>query len=181
MSVTLILFSIIDILGAIPVIIEIRKKSGVVIESGKTTLISGFIMFCFLFLGESILTLLGLDIPSFAVAGAIVIFLIGLEMVLGVHFFKIDSDTNAATIVPLVFPIIAGAGTMTTLISLRAQYELANIVVGIVINLILVFFVLKNLTWIEAKIGKTGSEILRKVFGVILIAIAVKLVKTYFG
>lgn len=176
-SVSLILFSVIDILGSIPVIIDLRKRAGE-IESKKATLAAGFIMVAFLFLGESILKLLGLDVESFAVAGAIIIFLIGMEMILGVHLFRGEVDSSTTSIVPLAFPIIAGAGTMTTILSLRAEYAQANILIGILLNLIFVFVVLKSSSWIEAKLGKSGANILRKVFGIILLAIAVKLIKT---
>nr|WKN40398.1 MarC family protein [Tunicatimonas sp. TK19036] len=179
-SVTLILFSVIDILGSIPIIIDLRKRSGT-IESGKATMVSGMIMFGFLFLGDRILALFGLDVASFALAGAVVMFLIGMEMILGIEIFKPDSeDSTSASIVPLAFPLIAGAGTMTTLISLRAAYSYPNILVGIVINLFLVYIVLKSSVWLEKKIGKAGFNILRKVFGIILLAIAIKLFKNQF-
>ncbi|WKN43687.1 MarC family protein [Tunicatimonas pelagia] len=180
LSVSLILFSVIDILGNIPIIINLRKRTGT-IESGKATLVSGIIMFGFLFLGGRILRLFGLDAASFAIAGAIVMFLIGMEMILGIEIFKPDPESETdATIVPLAFPLIAGAGTMTTLISLRAAYSYPNIIVGIVINLILVYIVLKSSVWLENKIGKAGFNILRKVFGIILLAIAIKLFKAQF-
>jgi multiple antibiotic resistance protein len=180
-SVTLILFSVIDILGSIPIIIELRKKHGH-IQSGKATLVAGLIMISFLFLGDKILALFGLDVASFAIAGAIVMFLIGMEMILGVEIFKPEADTGGGShsIVPLAFPLLAGAGTMTTLISLRAAYTYPNILLGIVINLILVFIVLKSSAWLEDKLGKAGFNILRKIFGIILLSIAIKLVKNQF-
>ncbi|WP_373514152.1 MarC family protein [Persicitalea sp.] len=179
-SVTLILFSVIDIVGAVPVIVDLRKKVGR-IESEKATIVAGLIMIAFLFLGERILKLFGVDIASFAAAGAIIIFLIGLEMILGRNIFKHgDVDTSSASIVPIAFPIIAGAGTMTTLISLRATYELANVLVGVFVNLFLVYLVLRSSAWIERKLGRAGEDILRRVFGIILIAIAVKLFKGNF-
>ncbi len=182
-SVTLILFSVIDIVGTVPVIVDLRKKTGH-IESGKATLASGFIMIAFLFLGERILNLFGVDVASFAAAGALILFLLGLEMILGRNIFKHgDIETtsaSSASIVPIAFPLIAGAGTMTTLISLRSTYELANILVGIVVNLFFVFLVLKSSAWIERKLGQAGMDILRRVFGIILIAIAVKLFKVNF-
>lgn len=181
-SVTLILFSVIDILGSIPIVIELRKKHGH-IQSGKTTFVAGVIMVTFLFLGESILALFGVDVASFAIAGAIVMFLIGMEMILGVQIFKAETDDEGGgshSIVPLAFPLLAGAGTMTTLISLRAVYTYPNILVGIVINLILVFIVLKSSAWLEDKLGKAGFNILRKIFGIILLSIAIKLVKNQF-
>ncbi len=179
-SVSLILFSVIDILGSVPIVIDLRKKLGHV-QSGKATIVAGIIMIGFLFLGESILKLFGIDIGSFAIAGAIVMFLIGLEMVLGVTLFKHEETTaSSASIVPIAFPLIAGAGTMTTLISLRAEYSQINIIVGVVLNLILVFIVLKTCGWLERKIGQAGFSILRKVFGIILLAISIKLFKNFF-
>ena len=180
-SVTLILFSVIDILGSLPVVIDLRKKAGT-IESGKATIVSGIIMVVFLFLGDRILRLFGLDVASFALAGALVMFLIGMEMILGIELFKSDPESDShASIVPLAFPLIAGAGTMTTLISLRAAYSYPNILVGIVINLILVYIVLKSSVWLERKLGKPGFTIIRKVFGIILLAIAIKLVTSQFS
>lgn len=177
-SVTLILFSVIDILGSVPIIIDLRKKAGHV-QSEKATLVAGIIMIAFLFLGESILKLFGIDISSFAITGAIIMFLIGMEMVLGRHFFKADpEELQAASIVPLAFPLIAGAGTMTALISLRAEYEVPNIIVGVVLNLIFVYIVLKSSGWLERKLGPAGFSIIRKVFGIILLSIAIKLFKT---
>ncbi len=179
-SVTLILFSVIDVVGSIPIIINLRKQTGT-IESGKATVAAGIIMLSFLFLGESILALFGLDVASFAIAGALVMFLIGMEMILGIEIFKSDPDSSASSsIVPLAFPLIAGAGTMTTLISLRAAYTYPNILVGIVINLILVYIVLKSSAWLEYRIGQAGFNILRKVFGIILLSIAIKLIKNQF-
>lgn len=178
-SVTLILFSVIDILGSIPIILDLRKKAGHV-QSEKATVASGVIMIAFLFLGESILKLFGIDIGSFAIAGALIMFFIGLEMVLGIHFFRIDAeDISSSSIVPLAFPLIAGAGTMTTLISLKSLYETSNILVGVLLNLIFVYLVLKTCNWLERKIGNAGFNILRKVFGIILLSIAIKIFKTY--
>lgn len=178
-SVSLILFSVIDILGSIPIIIDLRKKFGHV-QSGKATLVSGVIMVAFLFIGESILGLFGIDISSFAVAGAIVMFLIGMEMILGMQLFKSDPEESAsASIVPLAFPLIAGAGTMTTLISLKAEFLTVNILVGIVVNLLFVFLVLKTSGWLEKKIGKAGFNVIRKVFGIVLLSIAIKIFKNH--
>lgn len=173
-SVTLILFAIIDILGSIPLIIQLRQREGV-IQSEKATIIAGIIMIIFLFLGESILKLFGIDFQSFAIAGAIIIFLIGMEMVLGIHLFQMNPETKTGSIVPLAFPMIVGAGTMTTLLSLRAAYALPNVLVGIVVNLVFVYFVLKSSGWLEQKLGQNGTDVLRKVFGVILLAISIKL------
>jgi multiple antibiotic resistance protein len=176
-SVTLILFAVIDILGSIPIVIDLRKKTGTV-ESGKATLVAGFIMILFLYLGESILRLFAVDVESFAIAGAIIIFFLGMEMVMGINFFKSDpEESKSASIVPLAFPLIAGAGTMTTIISLRAAYEELNILAGIVVNLVFVYLVLKSSKWLSKKLGNAGFNILRKVFGIILLSIAIKLLK----
>ncbi len=180
LSISLILFSVIDILGSIPLIINIKQKAGF-IESEKATLVAAVIMFIFLFLGDNILRLFGIDYSSFAIAGSIILFLLGMEMLLGVHIFKTDATSGSLSIVPLAFPIIAGAGTMTTLSSLRAIYSLPNIMVGIVVNLIFVYMVLRNTQWIEKKLGSGGIEVLRKVFGMILLAIAIKLFKDNWG
>lgn len=178
LSVSLILFSVIDILGNVPVIIDLRKRSGK-IYSGKATIVAGVIMVAFLYLGENILGLLGIDIGSFAIAGALIMFLIGMEMVLGIELFKSDPETtNTASIVPIAFPLIAGPGTMTSLISLRAEYALPNVLIGIIVNLILIYIVLKSSVWLEKKLGKAGFNIMRKVFGIILLSIAIKLFKT---
>jgi len=177
-SVSLILFAIIDILGSIPIIIELRRREGV-IQSEKATLVAGAIMISFLFLGDGILRLFGIDFESFAIAGAIIIFLLGMEMVLGIDLFHSNPEVKTGSIVPLAFPLIVGAGTMTTLLSLRAEYALPNILVGILLNLLFVFIVLKSSNWLERKLGKNGTEVLRKVFGVILLAIAIKLFKTH--
>lgn len=180
-SVTLILFSVIDILGSVPIVINLRKKEGK-IHSGRATIISGALMIVFLFLGQSILQLFGLDVESFAVAGAIIMFLLSIEMILGVTLFKDDPDASGAgSIVPLAFPLIAGAGTLTTILSIRAVYETPNILVGIVINLVFVYLVLKSTNWLERKLGKSGFSILRRVFGIILMAIAVKIFKEHIN
>lgn len=178
-SVSLILFSVIDILGSIPIIINLRRKFGHV-QSEKATVVSGVIMVVFLFLGEQILNLFGIDISSFAVAGAVVMFLLGMEMILGLQFFKADpEESKSASIVPLAFPLIAGAGTMTTLISLKAEYANPNILVGMGVNLLFVYLVLKTCGWLEQKVGKAGFNTLRKVFGIILLAISIKIFKNH--
>jgi multiple antibiotic resistance protein len=179
-SVSLILFSVIDILGSIPIVIDLRKKTGN-IHAEQATLVSGGIMIGFLYVGKSILKLFGVDINSFAIAGALIIFLIGLEMTLGRSIFKSEdsmSGAKAASIVPLAFPIIAGAGTMTTILSLKSQFEEVNILVGILLNLVFIYIVLRASQWIESKLGQVGANVLRKVFGVILLAIAIKIFKT---
>jgi multiple antibiotic resistance protein len=179
-SVTLILFSVIDILGAIPVIIQIRQREGR-IHAETATIISAVLMVSFLYLGQFILHLFGLDVTSFALAGAIIIFIIAMEMILGITLIKDDPDAKGTgSIVPLAFPIIAGAGTLSTILSLRAVYEEVNILIGITLNLIIVYIVLRLSTWLERKIGKPGFAVLRRVFGVILLAIAVKIVKNNF-
>nr|WP_293842883.1 MarC family protein [uncultured Arsenicibacter sp.] len=179
-SVTLILFSVIDIVGSLPVIIDLRQKVGR-IQSEKATLASGLLMLLFLFLGESILKLFGVDVSSFAVAGALIIFLIGLEMILGRTIFKAEVSTGGAThIVPIAFPLIAGAGTLTTLLSLKAEYQTINIIGGILINLALIYLVLRASEWLETRIGPGGLDVLRKIFGIILLAIAIKLFKSNF-
>ncbi|TWR29343.1 MarC family protein [Mucilaginibacter pallidiroseus] len=178
-SVTMILFAIIDILGSIPVIIQLRQRAGH-IESEKASIAVLVLMIAFLFLGDELLSVIGLDISSFAIAGSIVIFIIALEMILGVNFFK-EEVPEAASIVPLAFPMIAGAGTMTTLLSLKSQYQTQNIVVGILLNTAVVYLVLKNVKWLEKLFGVTGLHILRKAFGVILLAIAIKLFRSNSG
>ena len=176
-SVTLILFSVIDILGSIPFIINIRKREGR-IHAEKATIISAVLMIAFLYLGQSILNLFGLDVASFAVAGAIVIFIVAMEMILGITLIKNDPDAKGTgSIVPIAFPLIAGAGTLTTILSLRAVYAEINILVGIVINLVFVYAVLRLSAWLERVIGKAGFAVLRRIFGVILLAIAVKIFK----
>ena len=178
-SVSLILFSVIDIIGSIPVIIDLKKKAGGYIQSGKATIVAVVIMVAFLFVGESLLGLFHLDVESFAVAGAIVIFLLGLEMVLGVSIYKEDESlARSASVVPIAFPLIAGAGTMTTILTLKAAYHTINILIGIILNSILVYVVLRSSNWIERKIGRGGEAILRKVFGIILLAISIKIFRT---
>ncbi len=180
-SVTLILFSIIDIVGSLPVILDLKKR-GVVIESGKASLAALAIMTIFLYGGEAILGLFGIDVESFAVAGAIILFLIGVEMVLGIRIFHDDGNEGEAkgTIVPIAFPLLAGAGVITTIISLRAKYEAVNIQLGIVLNIIFVYIVLRSANWLGKRLGRGGANVLRKVFGIILLAIALKLFKDNF-
>lgn len=177
LTITLILFSVIDIIGSIPFIIIIKKREGR-IHTEKATIISAVLMVAFLYLGQSILKLFGLDVASFAVAGAIVIFIVAMEMILGITLIKDDPEsTGSGSIVPLAFPLIAGAGTLTTILSLRAVYSEANILVGIILNLIFVYIVLRSSSWLERKLGKSVFSVLRRVFGVILLAIAVKIFK----
>ena len=169
----MILFAVIDIIGSTPVIIGLRQKIGHV-QSEKASLVSLVIMIGFLFLGEEILNLIGIDVNSFAVAGAIIIFFLALEMILGIQFYKEESP-ETASIVPIAFPIIAGAGTLTTLLSLRAEFAAANIIAAIVINIFVVYIVLKSSKSIERFLGSSGISVVQKIFGVILLAIAVKL------
>ena len=176
LSVTMILFAIIDILGAIPIIIDLRQRVGH-IESEKASIAVLVLMVLFLFVGEELLNVIGLDIPSFAIAGSLVIFIIAMEMILGIKFFK-EEVSSTASIVPLAFPQIAGAGTMTTLLSLKSQYQTQNIIVGIVANTLFVYMVLKNVKYLERLFGETGIGILRKAFGIILLAIAIKLFRS---
>ena len=168
------LFAVIDIVGSIPLLIAMKEKSGA-IKSLKVTLISGVLMILFLFLGKPFLQLLGLDVKSFAVGGSIVIFLLGLEMVLGHEIFKGDKNAQSGAVVPIAFPIIAGSGTLTTIMSLKANFEEAYILGGILVNLIIVYLVLKSLNFIERMLGPGGLLAVRKFFGVILLAIAVKI------
>lgn len=175
MTASLVLFAVIDIVGSIPIILDIKKKSGHV-NAEKATIVSLLIMLVFLFVGERIIRLIGIDIYSFAVAGSFVILFLALELILGVEIFKHEqTPKKVASIVPLAFPIIAGAGSMTTLISLRAEFEAVNIVMAILINMVLVFIVLKLTNQIERLLGEVGIAIAKKVFGIILLAIAVKL------
>ena len=176
-TVTFTLFAVIDILGTVPILISIKEKVGGINE-WRATLISGGLMVLFLFAGEAFLKLLGLDVGSFAVGGSIVIFILGLEMVLGLEFFKSEKDVKAATLVPIAFPLIAGSGTLTTLMSLNANYGQTIILIAIFINLIIVFVVLKSLRFIERLLGPAGLIAVRKFFGVILLAIAVKIFAT---
>jgi multiple antibiotic resistance protein len=171
----MVLFAVIDIVGNIPIIIDLRKKVGH-IQSGKASIIAGVIMIVFLFVGKSLLNLIGIDVNSFAVAGAFVIFFIALEMVLGITLYK-DEENNAmtASVFPLAFPLMAGPGTLTTLLSLRAEFDIENIIVAVISNVIVIYIVLKTSAKIERIIGANGIMIVRKVFGVILLAIAVKL------
>ncbi|REG84660.1 MarC family protein [Algoriphagus antarcticus] len=178
LSVSLILFSVIDILGSIPIIVNLRQKVGH-IQSEKATLAAGVLMILFLLAGKSILSLFGIGVEDFAIAGALIIFAIGAEMILGIELFKSDPDAKAgASIVPIAFPLIAGAGTLTTILTLKAEFAQLNIAIGILLNLVLVYIVLKSTGWLERKIGKTGLDVLRRIFGIILLSIAVKIFKT---
>tara|TARA_R110000850_G_scaffold175976_1_gene301883 strand:+ start:148095 stop:148691 length:597 start_codon:yes stop_codon:yes gene_type:complete len=172
-TISMILFAVIDIIGSIPIIVGLRSKIGH-IQSEKATIVAAIIMIAFLFVGEEILKLIGIDANSFAVAGSFVLFFLALEMILGINLHKEDNPSTAS-IVPIAFPLIAGAGTMTTILSLRAAYDKINIIIAILINVIVVYGVLKSSGKIERLLGVNGIGIIRKIFGVILLAIAVKL------
>lgn len=172
-TISMILFAVIDIVGSIPIIVDLRSKVGH-IQSEKATIVAAVIMIAFLFVGEEILKLIGIDANSFAVAGAFVLFFLALEMILGIRLYKEDNPSTAS-IVPIAFPLIAGAGTMTTILSLRAAYDKVNIIIAILINVVVVYGVLKSSGKIERLLGTNGLGIIRKIFGVILLAIAVKL------
>ena len=172
-TISMILFAVIDIVGSIPIIVDLRSKMGH-IQSEKATIVAAVIMIAFLFVGEEILKLIGIDANSFAVAGAFVLFFLALEMILGIRLYKEDNPSTAS-IVPIAFPLIAGAGTMTTILSLRAAYDKVNIIIAILINVVVVYGVLKSSGKIERLLGTNGLGIIRKIFGVILLAIAVKL------
>ncbi len=175
-SASMILFAVIDIVGSIPIIISLKNRVGR-IQSGKATIVAASIMVAFLFIGEEILKLIGIDVNSFAVAGSFVLFFLAIEMILGVVLYK-DDQPESASVVPIAFPLIAGAGTMTSLLSLRAEYHVENIIIAIIVNVIFVYLVLKSSGKIERILGNSGLSIIRKVFGVILMAIAVKLFAT---
>ncbi|WP_343672374.1 MarC family protein [Chitinophaga sp.] len=177
LAITFTLFAVIDIVGSVPVLISMKEKLGH-IDSGKATLASGVLMILFLLVGEPFLKLLSVDVHSFAVAGSIVIFVIGLEMILGVEFFKSEKDTKTGSLIPIAFPLIAGSGTLTTIMSLKANFDQWNIFAGILINLVIIYVVLRSLSFIERILGKAGLMVVRKFFGVILLAIAVKIFKS---
>ena len=171
----MVLFAVIDIIGSIPIIIGLRDKAGH-INSAKASIIAAVVMILFLFLGESILNLIGVNVNEFAVAGALILFFIALEMILGVTLFKEgDTSPDMASIFPLAFPLLAGPGSLTTLLSLRAEYEIQNIIVAIVVNIVIIYTVLKTSGKLQRFLGKNGIAVIQKVFGVILLAIAVKL------
>jgi multiple antibiotic resistance protein len=170
---TMVLFAVIDIIGSIPIIIGLRQKVGH-IQSEKASLVAGVIMIGFLFLGESILKLIGIDVNSFAVAGALIILFLALEMILGIQLYR-DESSETASIVPIAFPLLAGAGTLTSILSLRAEYDVMNIIIAIIVNIIVVYAVLKSSKRVERVLGQSGINIIRKIFGVVLMAIAVKL------
>ena len=170
----MVLFAIIDILGSIPIILDLKAKTGN-INAEKVTAAASVIMLGFLFIGEPLLGIFGVDISSFAIAGSIVVFLIGIEMVLGTELFKHGAPGKSGSIVPLAFPLIAGAGSITTLLSLKAEYQTVNILIALILNMILVYLVLRLTNWFERILGLGGLHILKKFFGIILLAIAIRL------
>ncbi len=171
----MVLFAVIDVIGNIPVIIDLRQKVGK-IQSEKAAIVAGFIMILFLFLGKQLLTFIGIDVNSFAVAGSLILFFIALEMILGITLYKEDEDGSlTASVFPIAFPLIAGPGSLTTLLSLRAEFEIENIILAVLLNVILIYIVLKSSSRIERMIGPNGIKVIRKIFGVILLAIAIKL------
>lgn len=180
LTVTFTLFAIIDILGSIPLLLSLKEKMGA-ISSAQATLVSGSLMLLFFFVGEEMLNIMGLDIHSFAIAGSIVIFILALEMVLGLEIFRTEKDTKAGNVVPIAFPIIAGSGTLTTIMSLKAVYSGYNILIAILINLVIVYVILRSLTLIERLLGQSGILVVRKFFGVILLAIAIKIFRNNVG
>ncbi|MDH7463745.1 MarC family protein [Chitinophagaceae bacterium 26-R-25] len=180
LTVSFTLFAIIDIVGSIPLLISLKRKMGGLKEL-LATLVSGALMILFLFLGEKFLNVLGLDVNSFAVAGSIVIFILGLEMILGIEFFKSEGDLRSGAVVPIAFPLIAGSGTLTTIISLRSNYSVPTILIAILINLVIIYIVMKSLDFIGKLIGPAGLLAIRKFFGVILLAIAVKIFASKVG
>lgn len=179
MTCFMVLFAVIDILGSVPIIVSLRKQFGH-IDSERASIVSGGLMIVFLFLGDKMLKFIGIDVNSFAIAGALVIFIIALEMILGIEIHKVE-NIKAASIVPIAFPLVAGAGTLTTTLSLRAEFHVVNIILGILLNTILVYVVLKSANFIEEKIGDATLMILKKVFGIILLAISIKLFTANFA
>src|SRR5688572_20481343 len=178
LSVTMILFSVIDIIGSLPIILDLKKR-GVQIHAPTATLTAGILMVAFLFFGVAILGLFHVEVSSFALAGSLIIFFIGLEMVLGIHFFKSDPTESASgSIVPIAFPLLAGAGTLTTILSLRSSFDTMEIMIGIAANLLIIFVVLRSTPWLATKLPKPATDALRKIFGILLLAIAIQMFRT---
>lgn len=175
----MVLFAVIDIVGSIPIIVGLKQKFGH-IDAGKATIVAGTLMIVFLFIGNQILKLIGIDVNSFAIAGAFVIFIIAVEMILGIEIQK-NTESTSASIVPIAFPLIAGAGTLTTTLSLKAEYHDINIILGIILNTLIVYIVLKSANWLESKLGDGTLQVLKKVFGIILLAISIKLFTANFA
>ena len=180
LSVTLTLFAVIDILGSIPILVTLKQKMGD-IHASLATFVSGFLILLFFFAGAPLLDIMGIDVGSFAIAGAIVIFIIGLEMVLGHELFRSEGSGRSGNIVPIAFPLIAGSGTLTTVMSLKAAFHTYNILIGILINLLIVFICLRSVSWLEKLLGEGGIAVVRKFFGVILLAIAIKIFRSNVG
>ncbi len=181
LTVTFTLFAIIDILGSIPILISLKEKMGG-IQAGKAAIASGFIMILFFLVGEQLLSIMSVDISSFAIAGSIVIFLLGLEMLMGMELFKSNSEAGSSgNYVPIAFPLIAGSGSLTTIISLKANFGYYNILIGILINVLIVYLVIKSLNRIERLLGKSGLMVIRQFFGIILLAIAIRIFKANVG
>jgi multiple antibiotic resistance protein len=180
LTVTLTLFAIIDIVGAIPILVSLKSRIGE-INPGKATIASGVLMIAFLIFGSAFLKMLGVDVNSFAIAGSIVIFIMGLEMVMGIELFRQDPEVRSGSLVPVAFPIIAGSGTLTTVMSLRADYGFYNILLGILVNLLAIYLVLRSINFLESKLGKSGLFVIRKFFGLILLAIAIKIFRSNLG
>ena len=178
LTVTLILFSVIDMIGNVPIIINM-KKEGLKINAQTTTVVSAVIMICFLFFGTAMLSLFGIEISSFALAGSLVMFFIGLEMILGIRFFKEESNgEKSGSIVPIAFPLLAGAGTLTTILSLKVQFDSMSIIIGIMINVLVIYIVLRSTDWMAKKMSEDVSNTLRKVFGILLLAISIQIFRT---
>ena len=175
-SATMVLFAVVDIIGSVPIIINLRKKAGR-IQSEKTAIVAGSLLVVFLFLGKQLLNLFGVTVEAFAVAGAFILFFLALEMILGITLYK-GTTPESASIVPLAFPMVAGAGALTTVLSLRAKFYVENIIVAIIINMVIVYIVIKSSERIEKFLGKQGITVLHNLFGVILLAIAVNLFTT---
>lgn len=173
----MVLFAVIDITGAVPIIIDLNS-SGKKVKAGKAAIISFFLMILFLFLGEGLLKLFGVDIASFAIAGGVILIALAIEMTFNIEIFKNDGPSGHSTIVPMVFPLIAGAGTLTTTLSLRAETSIFNLIIAIALNMVLVYFVISKVHLVERLLGKAGIYILRKFFGIILLAMSVKLIIT---
>ncbi len=178
-SVSLVLFSAMDILGSIPIVLKLREDAGS-IESRKATFFTALFMYAFLFMGQYMLQLFGLDVQTFSIAGGLVIFLMGLEMTMGLTLFRYGQEGVSSSVVPLAFPIIAGPGTLTTILTLRVEFTVVDIAIGTFLNLIFVYFVLKNTAWLARILGPSGIQVIRTMFGVILLALAVKIMRNAF-
>ena len=179
LTASMVLFAVIDIVGSVPIIVSLKQKFGK-IEAEKASIVAGVLMIAFLFIGNKILKFIGVDVNSFAIAGAFVIFIIAVEMILGIEIQK-NAESKSASIVPIAFPLIAGAGTLTTTLSLKAEYHDINIIFGIILNTAVVYLVLKSANWLEEKLGDGTLQVLKKVFGIILLAISIKLFTANFA